>query len=52
MVKKGLRETLVYLVMDKRVHKVSLALLVCQAQLDQKAPVVLLEILEWTAIMD
>lgn len=38
--------------MDKRVHEVSLARLVCQAKLDRKAPLVFLEILEWMAIMD
>lgn len=45
MVRKVLREILVRLVMDRGVHKVSLALLVCQALLDQEATLAPREIL-------
>lgn len=38
--------------MDKRVHKVSLALLVCKPQVDHQDPLVLLEILGWMVILD
>lgn len=38
-------EIKVHLVLDRGVHKVSLALPVCQAQLDQEVPVVTQEIL-------
>lgn len=45
MDRRVLREIWVHLVMDRRVNKVSLALPVCQAQLDQEATLAPQEIL-------
>lgn len=46
MDRKEFREKGVYLVMDRKVHKGSQALLVCKAQVDHQDTLVLLEILE------